>query len=210
MIEGSHPRSRGASPETILKAERGVASPGCGANRTAGGQGSRPAGLAAWRGKPLTAPVFHSRRRRHRSQAENRHGGAPREVPFATGQAAPQGAEVAPRTRDKTKECACRRSIHHSFGVMRMRDATRIPKRREIESCRSKEKREALTSCEASIRRILRRRYAGKFTPPATLLSTTNGAGAVSARRCPSSSITSAESTPGWDRSRRRLRSCCV
>ena len=93
-----------------------VASPGCGANRNAGGQGSlrQPLWLAD---KSLTAPVFHSRRRRRRSPAENRHGGAPREVPFATGQAAPQGSEVAPRTRDKSKECACRRSIHPSFGV---------------------------------------------------------------------------------------------
>jgi hypothetical protein len=90
--------------------------PGCGANRNAGGQGSlrQPLWLAD---KSPAAPVFHSRRRRHRSPAENRHGGAPREVPFATGQAAPQGSEVAPRTRDKTKRVPCRRSIHPSVGV---------------------------------------------------------------------------------------------
>ena len=53
----------------------------------------------------LTAPVFHSRRRRRRSPAENRHDRAPREVPFATGQVEPRGSEVAPRKRDKVKEC---------------------------------------------------------------------------------------------------------
>jgi len=92
----------------------------------AGGQGSLRQSL--WLAdKSLTAPVFHSRRRRRRSPAENRHGGAPREVPFATGQAAPQGSEVAPRTRDMTKECACRRSIHPS---VRGGGADKVPKGR--------------------------------------------------------------------------------
>src|SRR3954454_8265366 len=46
----------GASPETNLKAERGVASRGRGANRTAGRSGPRPPGLMAWRGQSLAAP----------------------------------------------------------------------------------------------------------------------------------------------------------
>src|SRR6476646_10465950 len=44
------------------------------------------------------------------SASENRHGGAPREVPVAPGQG------VARRRRDRVKECACRRSIHPSIG----------------------------------------------------------------------------------------------
>src|SRR3954454_22526759 len=43
----------GASPETNLKAERGVASRGRGANRNAGRSGPRPPGLMAWRGQSL-------------------------------------------------------------------------------------------------------------------------------------------------------------
>jgi hypothetical protein len=78
------------------------------------------------------------------------YGGAPREVPFATGQAAPQGAEVAPRTRDKTKECpvgapstprsgamqdegrGCRRAPRDRISVLRDRENSSCSKR---ESC---------------------------------------------------------------------------
>jgi hypothetical protein len=81
-------------PETILKMERGVASRGCGANRTAGGLGSLRRGLGPLRTSRWRLRSPNSRRPQHGSPAENRHGGAPREVPFATGQAAPQGSEV--------------------------------------------------------------------------------------------------------------------
>jgi hypothetical protein len=63
------------------------------------------------------------------------YGGAPREVPFATGQAAPQGAEVAPRTRDKTKECPVGAPSTPRSGAMQEEDA-------DAEGRRGIEKRE--------------------------------------------------------------------
>jgi hypothetical protein len=95
----------GRLPETIQQAERGVASPAAARTAAAGGQGSlrRALGLAE---QVADGSGLHSRKRqRLRSPAENRHGGAPREVPFATGQAVPKGSDVAPRMRDKVKEC---------------------------------------------------------------------------------------------------------
>ena len=64
------------------------------------------------------------------------YGGAPREVPFATGQAAPQGAEVAPRTRDKTKRVPCRRSIHPSVGVQWIAGVARLQRVRPLKHWR--------------------------------------------------------------------------
>jgi hypothetical protein len=94
----------GRLPETIQQAERGVASPAAARTAAAGGQGflRRALGLAD---QVADGSGLHSRKRQRRSPAENRHGGAPREVPFATGQAGPKGSDVAPRKRDKIKEC---------------------------------------------------------------------------------------------------------
>ena len=65
-----------------------------------------------------------------RPPAENRHGGAPRGVPVAPGQvraSQARASRLARATRRK-KECACRRSIHPSFGVgCKNEDATRTP-----------------------------------------------------------------------------------
>src|SRR6266540_1317713 len=80
---------RGASPEAILKAERGVASCGGGSQPLAsGGPGPRPPGTTTWlRGARCTdpegkCPPLHGggrrRRRKRGPEAQNRHGGAPR------------------------------------------------------------------------------------------------------------------------------------
>jgi hypothetical protein len=79
----------GASPETILKAERGVAS--CGGRLVTacpGRQGPRPPGTTTWvRGARCTDPKANARRFRAAGTegdgsaapgAQNRHGGAPR------------------------------------------------------------------------------------------------------------------------------------
>src|SRR6476619_2243427 len=119
----------GASSETILKAERGVASCGGGANRIAGGPRPRPPGLMARSGQAAARIRCHCRRRRRGSPAENRHGGAPRGRPGCNGTVRVSLTRiVAPRTRDMEDECACRRSIHPSFGVRcKYEDTTRKP-----------------------------------------------------------------------------------
>src|SRR5438034_11333006 len=79
MLEHSQPRSSGASPETILKAERGVASRG-GRLVTArlGSPGSRPPGTTTWLRGARCTDRGSCRRRKRGPEAQNRHGGAPR------------------------------------------------------------------------------------------------------------------------------------
>ena len=89
-----------------------MASRGGGANRTAGGPGPRPAGLRSGGGQAAAQIRCHCRSCRRGSPAENRHGGAPRGVPVAPG----HGGRAS-HARRKREECACRRSIHPSFGV---------------------------------------------------------------------------------------------
>ena len=88
-----------------------MASRGCGANRNAR-EVRDPDRQASWRGAGsrcrLRCPTAGSRLRG--SASENRHGGAPREVPVAPGQV------VARRRRDRRMSAACRRSIHPSSG----------------------------------------------------------------------------------------------
>src|SRR6476661_6153891 len=107
MLHISHPRSEGASPETILTMERGVVSRDCGANRSAGGGSTRVPGRKS------------PRRSAERASRLQRDG--PR---FAH-------AVVAPRTRDITEECACRRSATPSFrGGCEQKGRTPTHKRR--------------------------------------------------------------------------------
>ena len=124
MLERFPSSLRGAFSETILKAERGVASRDCGANRSAGGPGPRPPSLCdlARAGRwsaPVPLPETAARvpgRKSPRWSAE-RASRLQRDAPRSA------HAVVAPRTRDITEECACRRSIHPWFGVaVRTRD----------------------------------------------------------------------------------------
>ena len=94
-----------------------MASRGCGANRTAGGLDPDRQAFMAWRGQSLPLPVSHWRKgsvgpQLESATVERRKGSrSHREGPRLT------SAGVAPRTRDRRKkECACRRSIHPSFG----------------------------------------------------------------------------------------------
>jgi hypothetical protein len=68
--------------------------------------------------KSLAAPVSHCRRRQRGSPAENRHGGAPRGVPLATGRCRAAEARWSrlARATDRRDECACRRSARPSSG----------------------------------------------------------------------------------------------
>ena len=95
-----------------------------------GRSGTPPAGpYGRAQASRWSAPVPHCRRRQHGSPAENRHGGAPRGRPGCNGTARVSLTRiVAPRTRDTEDECACRRSIHPSFGVRcKHEDTTRKP-----------------------------------------------------------------------------------
>ena len=91
MLHIAHPRSRGASPETILKAERGLASRPAVRIRAPGGSGDR---------------------------AQNRQGwSAERPVPVCPGR--PRLANVVRAFTESatTKDTASRRSARPSFGA---------------------------------------------------------------------------------------------
>src|SRR6476469_10157072 len=125
----SHPRSGGASPETIPRRSGEWRPRGGGANRTAGGPGFRPPGAIAWRGQVAVG-----------SGATAGDGGAGPRPKTATvgrreGSRSHRGMVVAPRTRDKTKECACRRSTHPSVGgngIAAVAKVTSGPARRSL------------------------------------------------------------------------------
>jgi len=108
----------------------GVASCDCGANRTAGGPGSRLPGLRPGAGKSLVCSGRTAGEGQHGSPAENRHGGAPRGRPGCAGRPASRsrGCRASQARQIKIRECACRRSIHPSFGVRcKNEDTTRTP-----------------------------------------------------------------------------------
>ena len=86
-----------------------MASRACGANRNAGGPDPDRQALGPGAGSRCGSGSTAGSRLRG-SASENRHGGAPREVPVAPGQGG-RASQARPR-----KECACRRSIHPSSG----------------------------------------------------------------------------------------------
>ena len=88
-----------------------MASRGRGANCPAGRSGPRPPGRYVWRGQSLAAPVP--------LPGAGFVGPHPKTatVERREGSRSPRDRVVALRRRDRKKECACRRSIHPSFGV---------------------------------------------------------------------------------------------
>jgi hypothetical protein len=132
-----YPRSGGASPETVPKTERGVASPGCGANRTCG-RSRTPTVRPLWPDADSRCGAgVHCRSRQRGSRpkiatVERREG-----VPVIPGRSAPHSAGVAPRKRDNRRRVRLS-ALHPPLvrGSMRTKrrdaDATVCPRDRKL------------------------------------------------------------------------------
>jgi hypothetical protein len=108
---------RGASGD-VLTVERGVASPAAARTASAGGPGSRPPGVMAWQRAsrwPASSLALLERTARVPGRKSPRWS-AETGLPVAREGPRLAHAVVAPRKRDKTIQCASRRSIHPSLG----------------------------------------------------------------------------------------------
>src|SRR5262249_32214939 len=117
--------------ETILKAERGVASGGGGSQPLApGGPGPRPSGTTTWlRGARCTDPEAMPETEA-RPRVKTRHGGAPRGERPASWDARRLARRLACRVTCRPHGCSAehpnvsRRSAHPSIGVSEAKSQT--------------------------------------------------------------------------------------
>src|SRR3954468_23551031 len=79
-----------------------------------GRSGPRPPGLMAWRGQSRRLRCPTAGRRQRGSASENRHGGAPREVPVAPGQG---GRASQARPRSKSAPVGAPSTPHRGDGI---------------------------------------------------------------------------------------------